>query len=311
MFKCLNGHETDTMPKDGLCPICKEPLMQVTEVQKAPEHKEIKPPQGNYGLAIFLLDVSPSMNDPMPGATPALRTKLDFVEHAVDKALEKLVSGASAIRKPENQYIVFVPFFGEAKISWIGSVKDIAKTVGNSNKFFRKLVLDRVNRGFGTNIREALEVAHSIYKSALDGTLGGKSFNGFRFPSDFQLTSQSVYVNATKDVVFVPNIRVFLYSDGGHNIGPFHNPFENEFILSGIKGMDGRLVNGLITLFFGPYDSDGAHLMKDIAGFCPQHETVGFLNIQEINLNTFSILRDLIHNTSRASGFCLQCIGEG
>jgi len=312
MFKCINGHEVEVMPSDGLCPECGEPLMKATEVKKVEEpSEELQIHQGNYGLALFVLDVSGSMKDEMPGSTPALRSKLDFVRHAVNKALEQLTRGATSIRKPEYQYLGFIPFSQSATISWLGSVKEMNDRIGNSNDYFQKFVLDNAGPAGifdGTNITAGLEIAHQIYREALNGTIAGKSFGNFSFPPDFQLNSQSIFVSSTKDTVFVPNIRIFVYSNGEHTIGAFRNPFDNESILPGIVGDNNRLVNGIVSLFFGHYNSGGARLMEDIAGFCPQHNKVGFFNIQEINITNFSLLRELIHNTSRASGFCLECV---
>ena len=124
--------------------------------------------------------------------------------------------------------------------------------------------------------------------------------------SGFKLGSQDII--AGSEIVEAPNVRLLIYSDGEHNVGEFYNPFAGISLISGVASKSGRAVNGVMSIYFGPAETQGAKQMEEIAGFCPRHEKVGTIPITK--LAHYKYLRNLLHLSSKASGFCIECAKE-
>lgn len=291
---------------DGFCP---EGDGGVLILQESPVISDEPPPtppiKGRDGLGILVFDFSGSMQDPLDPDSPNQITKIDAVANAFATTVAALTGGGSAIAKADRYYLALIGFSKDARLldDKIFNLGDMGKNGYEETIEYWKNYISEQYRKMGgglTNITAALQKAREIYDQALNNQLPG-----------IEIGAQSILFLkvAPKEPVIVPNIRVFLYSDGIHNIGePFRNVFEDAELVPNMQSTTNRKVNGLMTLFFGQPQKKGAKLMQDVAGYCAIHGEVGFITISE--LRHYRYLRDLIHVTTKASGFCLRCAKE-
>ena len=106
-----------------------------------------------------------------------------------------------------------------------------------------------------------MSLTHDIFQQYLGGNL--KDFGGL---TDFKALGHQVVRQNEKgqeDFITIPNARVFIYTDGEHNVtAPIRNPFEQ--IEQSV----------LMTAFIGEDESPGIKQMKKLAAICPKHSPV-------------------------------------
>ena len=317
---CLMGHKLDERPEDGLCPYDGSHVKEVEVEEQIIDEKfkemeeekfeEFKY-EGDHGLGILIFDLSPSMDYNFLGEKSF--TKLQIVSNAFASTIATLVAGDNPISKPNDYFISLIGFAGKAEHFGTFRLLDMNKgdfmeTVKYWQDFIMKYPRPKLSNG--TNITAALDIAHEIYSAALKGEIN--ILKNYGFPDDFELGAQSIS-SKNNEVALIPNIRVFIYSDGVHNVGEFRNPFATESLWPGLRSAETFTpVNGVLSIFISSEDEEenkaGTETMKRIAGFCPIHNTIGFVPISDIK--DYEILRGFIHMTSRASGFCLKCLED-
>jgi hypothetical protein len=151
-----------------------------------------------------------------------------------------------------------------------------------------------------TNVNEALRLAFKIATSAISGSLrewGIEQRVALRLPA--------VRKPGQEASIEVPNVRVMIYSDGEHNVSPreITNPFT-----------DLKPTSVLMSSFIGDEAANddarkGADQMLAIANTCPTHGHKGYFLVN--TLARRSMLREVFHMASGASGFCRQCAKGG
>ena len=318
---CMEGHEFDSPPENMRCPydgtlvkeLREERVIEIEEIKEEDEEKlaEIET-HGDHGLGILIFDMSPSMEEPFRGEK---FTKLEVVANAFATTIASLLSGDSPISKPNNYFISIIGFSGNIEYLGTFRLSDMNRgTYEDTVKYWEDFIIKypKGKLGQGTNITKALEMAHEIYTGALNRE--ESVLKKYNFPDDFELGVQTVYSLTGEVNTTVPNVRVFVYSDGVHNVGPFRNPFVDETLWPGLRSEETKTpVNGVLSIFICSENEGenkvGTETMRKIAGFCPQHGTIGFVSID--NIEDYKILRGFIHMTSRVSGFCLKCLNLG
>jgi hypothetical protein len=301
----------DAMTADGLCPnpACYgEPLKYV--VSAAPGQPavagETAASQGkieDIGLCVLVCDASYSMNDAAFADNPAV--KLRLVANAVRRAIVELTQ----IGRPETAYIAIVAFGGRAELirdragkPFLKSVAEIKRDLDNDIGDYLFDTFDRdganVNRGY-TDISAGLQLARELYDASLKGDL-----SRWGVSAPVTVRQHDIFIPTEKKQARVPNIRVLIYSDGGHNPSqqkPLNNPFAT------------LQPSVLMTAFIGDESTDeqlkqGAEQMKSLANKCPVHQQTGFFLINSVE--RYAVLRGLFRMASGASGFCPQCLRE-
>ncbi|MEO0211987.1 MAG: VWA domain-containing protein [candidate division WOR-3 bacterium] len=297
MFKCTTCGKVYDDPGDGFCPddgdllqICAEPVSESTAVSS--EETIPRGPQGANGLGIVVMDLSGSMTEPafVASEDPAYssKSKLEVMAHAFGSAIQELTTMSNA----ENAYVAVIGFSEKARVLGLFRVSEMKPDW----KYWTDWVMQQIGSFCTqTNITEALKLARKLYDGALKGDLTPWGIQSFA----------PLYhtISIGSDIVEVPNIRVFLYSDGEHNVGNFENAFDKATLVPNMN------VSGLITAFFGNIGDPGDQTMQEIAGICPIHNFKGFFWIN--NPKAFPFLRNVIHMTTTASGFCAECAKEG
>ncbi|MCC9076216.1 hypothetical protein FKZ61_008840 [Litorilinea aerophila] len=266
--------------------------------------------EGKDGIGILVFDLSGSMRERLDPNSGNPLSKIEAVSNAFGTTIATLLhggGGSEALRTPDHYFLALIGFSDNAKILGIYQLASMKKGDYTSTwHFWKQQVLNFFdNFGDMTNITRGLEVAKEIYEAALQGNIAthySAQFNDLN--NGFEIGSQRVHYGG--DVIEIPNIRVLIYSDGEHNTGgAFSNPFINSSLTSSVISESKRMVNGVISIYFGPPGTNGAKQMDEIAGVCPVHGEVGTIPISSIE--HYKYLRDLIHLSSKASGFCIEC----
>ena len=262
----------------------------------------IDPPENTVeGLCVLVCDISGSMDEPAFANHPA--EKLKIIVGAIHKAIAELQSLARA----DTAYIAIVAFGEKAGLvldandqPFVKSVSQImreygeyaAKLPGYLYNYFKE---DTGQFGRGaTNMTEALQVARAIYDATLAGNLSALGID-----ASAKLIEHSDIVTQSGQAITVPNIRVMIYSDGGHTVGTLSNAF------------DGTSPSPLMTAFIGDENESpghrlGADQMRMLANTCPEHGQKGYFLINAPERH--AVLRNLFRMASGASGFCPQCL---
>ncbi len=285
--------EEDFKKSGGFCPDCKTGMLRRKEESKA--EGVISPPtRGDCGLGILILDFSSSMREPAFGENQYKeypQKKIDLVSRAIGYSLPKMRN----IGKAENAYVAIIGFANEAKLLEIKKASEIEEEAGYWIDWTARKQEETLKSGDGTNISGALKLALDIYGSALKGKMENFGLK------NFSLMYHDMDVGGK--IVPVANVRVFLYSDGDHNVGPFINHFKNTSLVPGKSN-----ISGLITAYFGTPNVEGYKLLENIAGACPKHNVKGIMHI--ISPEVYPRLRSTFHMASAASGFCAECAKE-
>lgn len=257
------------------------------------------PAEGKCGLGILVLDFSSSMNE------SAFSIQKDSKIGVVKNALGKTLVDFTGIKDSKNAYIAIIGFAKNAELLGIYRASELKKDINywkgwieeKRNKILGEKMEDGTWKNDGTNIKDALMLAREIYDAALNGEMDKYGIN------DFSMYYQDIAVISEKDLQKIANLRVFIYSDGEHNIGLFpssDNPFKGASLIPGKTN-----VSGLITAYFGQPNTKGYKLLEDIAGSCPRHNSAGVMCID--SPEAYPYVRKTFRMTSHTSGFCLEC----
>ncbi len=304
-FRCSNPYHPETAPNayeemtdDGFCPDCSfgegilEPVTarQLELLESQASEGRLRH-SGEIGLCCLLCDVSGSMYGSCFPPSPARR--IDIIARAAAAGISDLYDLSNAA----DAYVAIIPFATSAKILSDASGKPFLKSVAEIRteypspaglSTFLVSALQKAGVGGGTDFNPPLALAGSLYAAALSGSLiehGG--------PADFTIKTHDLLDSAAGEVVSVPNVRVLLYSDGGHYGSSVKNPFSK------------KEHSPLMTMFFGSAKEPGAKQMQSLACTCPQHGQPGYFLVD--SPESSSTLRHLFRMASGTSGFCPEC----
>ncbi len=295
-WQCQDCGKNYPKTTNGFCSSCGGLVLPVDSVTVTDTENILPPmpyqiPKGQCGLGILAFDFSGSMNEAAFPEKDLPQQKIDLIAQAFDTAMKKLSNIANA----ENAYVAVIGFAAKAKILKFMKASMIDHTHDWAAWIYKQQLNLLETEGDGTNITEALKLAREIYDCALKGDLSKFGFN------DFAPLHHDIAIG--DDVFSIPNIRVFVYSDGKHSIGEFINYFENATLIPRAPN-----VNGLICAYFGSVEDEGFESLYQIAGTCPRHGIKGIIHITTPEM--YPYIRQLFHMASAASGFCAQCAKE-
>ena len=143
-----------------------------------------------------------------------------------------------------------------------------------------------------TDINRALKFSKEIY----DRFMTNGDLSECKGPKNVRPIMHTVFDrNSNKKIV--PNVRVFIYTDGMDNTSPkIINPFKEEE------------VDILMGCYFGPGEEEGCRALKNIVSKCPRHDFEQFFLINDPR--RIQTLRKLFRMASGASGFCPLCLAD-
>jgi len=315
-YRCVEcGKIYDQMRQDGFCSnsVCYGVgLLESFEDSDSESKFSNSVSADEIGLCVLVCDASGSMESHAFSENPASRIQLvanaaaagisDYYRDATDKK-------AQIFSKPEQAYIAIVGFGETASIIQGNDGKPFIKTLDQIQQEFPQredlsdflhsslTKLCPLNRKY-TDITKALVLAKEIQDAALKGDLSAYGISG-----SFKVMEHDIVEKNSNNLLTVPNTRVLIYSDGGHNPGDgtsLSNPFESESLST------------LMTVFLGNPDSTdlnerkGADEMKSLACLCPIHKIVGYYLID--SPQRYAKLRGIFRMASGASGFCPGCL---
>lgn len=315
-YICERGHEyteEEYVKIGGICPqdgTMISPMEESIEGQGTISCNEIEcGNEGNFGVGIFVFDFSWSMGEEIPsgeGTKTNLR-KIDVVANAFGNMIAELLHGKEPLSQPDKLYLSLIGFSTNA---WhVGTYKLDKMRGDNYEDTFIKwkdFILSEWNKVKSyTNITAALKMARDIYDAICSNEIKGK----YGFEGDFDgLKYQDTLIGGS--ILRVPNIRFFVYSDGMHTVS---EPFVNHLRDVKILECGGKPINGVMSLYIGdPNRSDedklGDKQMEEIAGICPIHGVKGKITLSKLTESGYNALRNILHVTSNATGFCHQCV---
>jgi DNA-directed RNA polymerase subunit RPC12/RpoP len=296
MYVCKGcNKEFVDMPKDDECPTCGLVVFkkESVDVDIAPKDPVVA---GENGIGIIMMDFSGSMDDrAFPSEREYKKSKASVVASALKTSIPKI----KRMNKADKAYVALIGFTEDAKLLGIFKASEVSDSIEYWDKWFEDNMSDvRHSYGEGTNITSALKLGRQIYDGALKGDLS--AFGIY----DFKPMYQDIVIGS--NVYSVANVRVFIYSDGGHNSDrtAFTNYFEGASLIPGRTN-----VTGLTSAFLGASETDGYETMEAIAGVCPNHEVKAVIHVDKSKY--YDYLRELFHMTSSTSGFCVECAKRG
>ena len=247
-----------------------------------------------YGLCIFLMDASGSM-DEAPYENTNL-TKKELIAKCAAHGIWDLHTKKT--RKVDRAYVAAFMFDHELDVVFpFQSVSQLIATNGIPENL-ETLILEKLKSKDGqTNINGALELAFNQAKDFIHGKLEG------HFGKNYKVNYQGVVDNQTMKNVQFPNVRVFIYTDGEQIVNSKRTPLKNPFTNS--KELK---YNILMGGYFGPTTGPGHDGLRDILGVCPEHGEKNFFVFDDPS--KLSTLKGLYTMATGASGFCPECLNR-
>ncbi|MCG8327288.1 MAG: hypothetical protein MI974_06355 [Chitinophagales bacterium] len=255
-------------------------------------------PEDALGLCVLLMDASGSMF--MPNTTDYEgMSKAQVVASAAAKGIMTLKNNSRAKRA----YLAIYKFDHRVKLVCMKSVKDIIGEFETEEKLGQYLysAMER-DMGGETDINAALQTAYDLSYEFLNQDM--KVFRQARDGKDYPIVMTSVSNNKTMDRVEVPNVRVFVYTDGMQYVDEVSDPLVNPF--KGGGNLPDTPVDILLGAFIGASHDAGCKELKEILSDCPEHDQQQFFLI-ESSKDTVK-LSGVFRMASGNSGFCKQCI---
>lgn len=317
-YKCSTcGTKYDTITQDGFCPkgdCYGIGLLELYEESSNSAEDTTLIAADAIGLCVLVCDASGSMERPAFAGNPATRVRLVANAAAAgisDFYTQVASTSETGFSKPEQAYIAIISFGETAAFISDKNGNPFIKTVAQIQQecpkkedladFLLHALTDgcSISRSY-TDITKALVLAKEIQDAARQGNLSKFGISG-----TFELIEHDVIEKNTNRFLSVPNTRVLIYSDGGHNAidgTPLNNPFASDSLST------------LLTVFFGNPDSSdptekrGADEMKSMACICPIHGLAGYFLID--SPQRYTKLRGLFRMASGASGFCPGCLAQ-
>jgi hypothetical protein len=239
------------------------------------------------GLCVILMDASASMTDPAFPDSPVSKMRL---------VAKSAANGIFDLKRMQNNpyaYITVFKFDDRVELILMETIEKLINRFDTDEKKFENYLYDELFKmQQGTDINQALLQAHSLVDKFLKGQLPNFPIKKYRPMMQRILTSNG-------DSVFVPNIRVLIYTDGrqfAHGTKTLH---PNPFTQSPLEGLNHDIVIGA---FFGKEDDEGCQDLKSILSKCPIHDELQFFLFDDPS--RISSLKYLFRMASGASGFC-------
>lgn len=261
----------------------------VTDLQPPTEADK----DNEFGLCVLLMDASGSMDE--QAFEESSYTKKELIAKTAAHGIFDMKDN----KRAKNAFIVAFKFDNIIKplipLNSIANLVNGYKVPENLERF----ILSELNKESGTtDINGALKVAYQQAYDFIQGNLKGQ------FGNDYNVMYHAVTDSQQNKNVQVPNVRVFLYTDGLQYVNGKSDPLVNPFAQSSEFKMD-ILMGG----YFGPDSgegSEGIEELRSILSYCPEHNKKNFFLFDKPE--KMGTLRNLFKMASGASGFCPDCL---
>lgn len=255
-------------------------------------------PEDALGLCVLLMDASGSMFMPNKNDYDGL-SKAQVVANAAAKGIMSLKRNSRARRA----YLAIYKFDHRVKLVCMKSVADIVsefETEANLEQYLYT-AMER-DMGGETDINAALQTAYDLSYEFLNQEM--KVFRQARDGKDYPIVMTRIVNRKTAKDVDVPNVRVFIYTDGMQYVDEVSDTLVNPF--KGGGDLPGNPVDILLGAFIGTSQDAGCNELKEILSDCPEHDHKQFFLIE--SSSDAVELSGVFRMASGNSGFCKQCI---
>lgn len=272
--------------------------------------------QEQAGLSVLIMDCSESMSDSIMDEdynNPLYQktSRLEIVATAVTNAIWAMKTSYSGRQEVAFMYVYL--FAKNVKRLFNHSVAEIFsefKSKKDLRTYFIKEMKNPDELGVVTNINGALLEAKN---AVADFVLGKDKKLKELFGGQYPIMTQSINVNKdSSNAVAVPNVRVFLYSDGGQFVYGVPGRVKNLFKKSPIEELK---FDPLMMAYIGGNsveEKEGISNLRNEASKCPIHGVKQFFQIDFSNPNPENLfaLSNIFHMATGNSGFCPECMQE-
>lgn len=287
------SHRDDLHDKINLCQKKMEDLIvddTVTTISPSAE--------GELGLCVLLMDASGSMFKPN-----ALEGSEENRAQIVARAAAKGIMSLKENSRGKDAYLAVYKFDHRVKPVFLKSIAEVTQSYENEEALEDFLYQSmEMEMGGETDINEALIQAYNLVSAFLK-----KQISVFRKPrgdKDYPVVMRPVTNRNTMDQIVVPNVRVFIYTDGMQYVDGESKELINPFLGGG--DLPDSPVDILLGAFIGSEKSKGCKDLERILSDCPEHDTKQFFLIDKPE-DTVE-LAGIFRMASGNSGFCSECV---
>jgi hypothetical protein len=216
----------------------------------------------------------------------------------VAKSVSAGISSLSGNPLKEFAYVLIIGFDHEIDVLLpYTSIEQIVKDY--DAEALEKMLKEKMQQKNGaTDINEALNVAFKFTQQFINSEISALGLYKPRIQTvlDDNMISHQI-----------PNVRVLLFTDGGHYLGPDKttlnpSPFRN-------LQYNGKVFDLLMSAYYGSSTDKDYNKLKGLASKCPRHpETDQFFLFDDPK--KVANLKGLFRMASGASGFCPTCLEE-
>lgn len=260
--------------------------------------KTLSTPEGALGLCVLLMDASGSMFQPN-AFEGSESNRAQLVAKAAAGGIMSLKGNSMA----HQAYLAVYMFDHRVKPIFLKSLAEITTEFDTEAKLEQFLYATMENEmGGETDINGALQMAHNLVSEFLNQEM--KAFRKPRGDKDYPIIIRPVTNRKTMQQVEVPNVRVFMYTDGIQYVDGESKALINPFKQGG--GLPNNQVDILLGAFIGESLSEGCREIKAILSDCPEHDSMQFFLIE--TPEGVVELSGVFRMASGNSGFCKECI---
>jgi len=259
---------------------------------------EILPtPEGALGLCVLLMDASGSMFEPN-----AFPNSPENRAQVVAKAAARGIMSLQGRTKTENAYLAVYKFDHRVKPIFIKSIAEIGQEFGTEEKLEEFLYREMEDLGGESDLNAALQNAYELVSEFLNKEVS--VFRNAREGKDYPIIMRPVTNQNTMDQVEVPNVRVFIYTDGIQYVEDKWEEIINPFLNGG--DLPNNPVDILLGAYIGASSNDDCEKIKAILSDCPEHDQRQFFLIE--TPDDVLELAGIFRMASGNSGFCPECV---
>lgn len=284
---------------------CEEKLKEVEAEKIGVKEKPVlfpaPPPssaEGSIALCVLLMDASSSMF-----SVPAYEGSEENRAQVVARAAARGIMNSKGKTRAQDAYLAVFKFDHRTRPVFVKSIAEINeefKTAEALEKFFYTSM--ESDMGGETDINAALQEAYNFVDIFLKKEM--VQFRKKWDDKDYPIFISPVSNRKTMDYTEIPNVRVFIYTDGEQFVDDVTKELVNPF--QGGGNLPGMPVDVLLGAYIGSGEDEGAEQLKVILSDCPEHDHRQFFLIDKAE--GLVELEKIFHMASGNSGFCNLCV---
>ena len=255
---------------------------------------------GELGLCVLLMDASGSMFKPNVFENSEMNRA-----QVVTKAAARGIMNLRDQKQARDAYLAIYKFDHRVKPICLKSIAEIIREY-SSEAELEQFLYNSMSSDMGgeTDINQALQTAHALVSDFLNQKMS--VFRNARGNRDYPIKHHAITNERTMDQVEVPNVRVFIYTDGIQCVDGETTALTNPFKQGG--GLVDSKVDLLLGAFIGEARQNGYRELKAIISDCPRHDKEQFFLIQ--SPEDGARLSKVFSMASEGSGFCDTCLKQ-